>query len=66
MLTLSTPLYRGRPIDVVTRLVSGKAGIANEVAQAWWDNVGCQELEGRYFFSRAPFLFPADRPMTGG
>ena len=58
--------YSGSLIDVVARFVSRKAGIAEDVAQAWADDVRRQDLEGRYFFSLSRFLFLAERPMTGG
>ena len=58
--------YSGSLIDVVARFVSRRAGIPEEVAQAWADDVRGQDLEGRYFFSLSRFLFLAERPMTGG
>ena len=58
--------YSGSLIDVVARFVSRRAGIPEDVAQAWADDVRGQDLEGRYFFSLSRFLFLAERPMTGG
>ena len=58
--------YSGSLIDVVARFVSRKAGIPEDVAQAWADDVRGQDLHGRYFFSLSRFLFVAERPMTGG
>jgi arsenite methyltransferase len=58
--------YSGGLIDVVARFVSRKAGIPEDVAQAWADDVRGQDLEGRYFFSLSCFLFLAERPVTSG
>jgi SAM-dependent methyltransferase len=58
--------YSGSLIDVVARFVSRKAGIPEDVAQAWADDVRDQDLQGRYFFSLSRFLFVAERPTTGG
>ena len=58
--------YSGSLIDVVARFVSRKAGIPEDVAQAWADDVRGQDLQGRYFFCLSRFLFLAERPMTGG
>ena len=58
--------YSGSLIDVVARFVSRKAGIPEDVAQAWADDVRGQDLHGRYFFSLSRFLFLAERPMAGG
>lgn len=58
--------YSGSLIDVVAHFVSRKAGIAEDVAQAWADDVREQDLHGRYFFSLSSYLFVAERPMMGG
>ena len=58
--------YSGSLIDVVARFVSRKAGIPEDVAQAWVDDVRGQDLEGRYFFSLSRFLFVAERQITKG
>jgi len=57
--------YSGSLIDVVARFVSRRAGIPENVAQAWADDVRGQDLHGRYLFSLSRFLFEAERPMTG-
>ena len=57
--------YSGSLIDVVARFVNRKAGIPEDVARAWADDVRGQDLEGRYFFSLSRFLFLAQRPGTG-
>ena len=57
--------YSGSLIDVVAHFVSRKAGIPEDVAQAWADDVRGQDLHGRYFFSLSNFLFVVERPMTG-
>jgi len=58
--------YSGSMIDVIARFVSRKAGITEDVAQAWADDVRGQDLHGRYFFSLSRFLFVAERPIMGG
>lgn len=58
--------FSGSMIDVVSRFVSRKAGIPENVAKAWADDVRGQDVEGRYFFSLSRFLFLAERPVTGG
>jgi arsenite methyltransferase len=58
--------YSGSLIDVIARFVSRNAGIAEDVAQAWAEDVRGQDHHGRYFFSLSRFLFLAERPVTGG
>ena len=58
--------YSGSLIDVIGRFAHRKAGVPEEVARAWAEDVRGQDLEGHYFFSLSRFLFVAERPVTGG
>ncbi|HEX9420965.1 MAG TPA: methyltransferase domain-containing protein [Methylomirabilota bacterium] len=58
--------YSGSVIDVIAGFASRNAGIPDDVAQGWADDVRGQDLHGRYFFSLSGFLFLAERPVKGG
>jgi len=58
--------YSGSVIDAIAGFASRSAGIPDDVAQAWAEDVRGQDLHGRYFFSLSRFLFLAERPVRGG
>jgi arsenite methyltransferase len=57
--------YSGSVIDAIAGFARRNAGIPDDVAQAWADDVRAQDLHGRYFFSLSGFLFLAERPVKG-
>jgi len=58
--------YSGRVIDAIAGFANRSAGIPDDVAQGWAEDVRGQDLHGRYFFSLSRFLFLAERPVRGG
>ena len=64
-LRLDGNTYSQSMLDIISRFVVGRAGVARKMAQEWVADVRSQAERGEYFFSLCRYLFLADRPAAG-
>jgi ubiquinone/menaquinone biosynthesis C-methylase UbiE len=61
---LSEQTYSPGMIDVIARFVVNRAGITEDEALGWAEDVRSQAARGEYFFSLSRYLFLAERPRS--
>jgi ubiquinone/menaquinone biosynthesis C-methylase UbiE len=61
---LSEQTYSPGMIDVIARFVANRAGITEDEALGWAEDVRSQAARGEYFFSLSRYLFLAERPRS--